>query len=122
MAISTSPKCWQGCPDEISFERTRRYLAEFQLLPIADEVIAISAARNFQRLRSLGITVRTTIDTLIATRCIVDGIALLHRDRDFQPFIDHLGLKEREDALVGFSVPRIHHLLLRRNGYRNCRR
>ncbi len=82
----------QGCPDEISFERTRRHLMAFQHIMIGGEAVAIAAARNFMQLRGLGITVRTTIDTLIATRCIVDGIALLHRDRDFQPFVDHLGL------------------------------
>lgn len=54
--------------------------------------IAVAAARNYRLLRSRGITVRKTIDVLIATRCIVDGHALLHRDRDFQPFVDHLGL------------------------------
>ena len=82
----------QGCPDDISFERTRRYLAEFQLLPIGGKDVAVAAARNFIRLRDLGVTIRTTIDTLIATRCIIDGHALLHRDRDFQPFVEHLDL------------------------------
>jgi predicted nucleic acid-binding protein len=38
------------------------------------------------------VTVRKTIDTLIATRCIVDGHALLYSDRDFDPFVEHLGL------------------------------
>ena len=41
----------------------------------------------------MGITVRKTIDTLIATRCIMDGHELLHSDRDFDPFVEHLGLK-----------------------------
>jgi hypothetical protein len=36
--------------------------------------------------------VRKTIDTVIATRCIVDGLELLHSDRDFDPFAQHLGL------------------------------
>jgi len=38
------------------------------------------------------VTVRKTIDTLIATRCILDGHALLYSDRDFDPFVAHLGL------------------------------
>jgi hypothetical protein len=37
--------------------------------------------------------VRKTIDTLIATRCIEDGYTLLHSDRDFEPFVTHLGLQ-----------------------------
>jgi hypothetical protein len=43
-------------------------------------------------LRARGVTVRKTIDTLIATRCIADGHALLYSDRDFDPFVEHLGL------------------------------
>jgi hypothetical protein len=55
--------------------------------------LAIEAARNFRRLRALDITVRKTIDTVIATRCILDGLELLHSDRDFDPFEQHLGLR-----------------------------
>ena len=54
--------------------------------------IAIQAARNFRTLRRLGVTLRKTIDTLIATRCIESGLALLYSDRDFDPFVEHLGL------------------------------
>jgi predicted nucleic acid-binding protein len=42
---------------------------------------------------ALGITVRKTIDTMIATRCIESGYDLLHSDRDFEPFVPHLGLR-----------------------------
>ena len=41
----------------------------------------------------LGVTVRKTIDTLIATRCIESGYDLLHSDRDFDPFAKHLALR-----------------------------
>jgi predicted nucleic acid-binding protein len=37
--------------------------------------------------------VRTTIETIIATFCIVEGHELLHCDRDFDPFELHLGLR-----------------------------
>jgi predicted nucleic acid-binding protein len=65
-------------------------------LPIIELVggdIAIQAANNFRTLRSLGITVRKTIDTLIATSCIEKGLALLYSDKDFDPFVEHLGLQ-----------------------------
>ena len=54
--------------------------------------IAIQAARNFRTLRRRGVNVRKTIDTLIATRCIESGLALLYSDCDFDPFVEHLGL------------------------------
>ncbi len=75
-------------------------LSEFSLLmplAIAGAAIARQGAVNYRTLRAKGITVRKTIDTLIATRCIVDDIPLLFSDRDFLPFVEHLGLR---DAMV----------------------
>jgi hypothetical protein len=37
--------------------------------------------------------VRKIIDTIIATRCLMDKHALLFSDRDFDPFVEHLGLQ-----------------------------
>lgn len=75
-------------------------LTEFSMLKslvISGTQIARQGAVNYRTLRARGITVRKTIDTLIATRCIIDDIALLHSDRDFAPFVEHLGLR---DAMV----------------------
>lgn len=83
----------QGIDSEAEF---RLVLAKFQALPmivIGSDVVAVEAAQNYRRLRNRGITVRKTIDTLIATRCIMDGHELLHSDRDFDPFAEHLGLR-----------------------------
>lgn len=63
------------------------------MVELAGQNIAIQAARNYRTLRALGATVRKTIDTVIATRCIEDGYTLLHSDRDFEPFVKHLGLR-----------------------------
>ena len=82
----------QGCDKDWEFEFVHRQLTSYPVLTVSDREIAIEAARNYRRLRALGITVRKTIDTLIATRCIVDGIPLLYSDRDFDPFVAHLGL------------------------------
>lgn len=61
-------------------------------IDIAGQAVVIAAVQNYRILRSRGVTVRKTIDCLIATRCIEDGHSLLFSDRDFQPFVDHLGL------------------------------
>lgn len=55
--------------------------------------LANAAAKNYRRLRQQGITIRSTIDCLIATLCIEHNIALLHNDRDFDLFEQHLGLQ-----------------------------
>ena len=54
---------------------------------------AIQAARNYRNLRAQGVTIRKTIDTLIATYCIENTVPLLFSDRDFKPFVDYLGLR-----------------------------
>jgi predicted nucleic acid-binding protein len=55
--------------------------------------IALRAAENQRFLRARGVSVRKTIDALIATKCIDEGFSLLHCDRDFEPFAAHLGLR-----------------------------
>ena len=83
----------QGFTSERDFNQAHRLLGSLDLIEIGGREIALQAARNFRTLRSLGVTVRKTIDTLIATRCIESGVALLHSDRDFDPFREHLGLQ-----------------------------
>lgn len=83
----------QGCRTDREFDLVRNTLRALDLIVIGGESAAIEAARNFRRLRAKGVTVRKTIDTLIATRCILDGLELLHDDRDFDPFEQHLGLR-----------------------------
>lgn len=88
----------QGFGSDAAFEHARGLFSALECVEIAGPAIALEAARNFRRLRSRGITVRKTIDTLIATRCISDGMPLLFTDRDFQPFTEHLGLKSAADG------------------------
>jgi predicted nucleic acid-binding protein len=83
----------QGFQNDRDFRRAKQLLTSFQAISVVDAEIAIQAARNFRILRSHGVTVRKTIDTLIATRCIKNGLILLHSDKDFDPFEDHLGLR-----------------------------
>jgi hypothetical protein len=83
----------QGFAGERDFNQARKLLTSLLVVELGGQEIAIQAARNFRALRSLGVTVRKTIDTLIATRCIESGYDLLHSDMDFDPFAKHLGLR-----------------------------
>jgi predicted nucleic acid-binding protein len=83
----------QGFTLERDFNHARKMLTSLQVVELGGQEIAIQAARNFRALRVLGVTVRKTIDTVIATRCIECGYDLLHSDRDFDPFALHLGLR-----------------------------
>lgn len=83
----------QGARSERSADDAIRFFAKFDRIQISDHRVAVQAARNYRHLRGLGITIRKTIDTLIATRCILDRLPLLYSDRDFDPFVRHLGLR-----------------------------
>lgn len=83
----------QGIRDDRSFNRVRRELFRFEVFATGGAQLAVAAARNFRILRQRGQTVRTTIDCLIATFCLREGHILLHRDRDFDPFEEVLGLQ-----------------------------
>jgi predicted nucleic acid-binding protein len=83
----------QGCTTDRAFEIALTILSSLDVVTIGGAEVAIEAARNFRRLRARDITIRKTIDTLIATRCIRDDHSLLFSDRDFDPFVTHLGLR-----------------------------
>jgi predicted nucleic acid-binding protein len=82
----------QGFAGEREFQVARDMLTSLTVVELGGQEIAIKAARNFRALRKAGVTVLKTIDTIIATRCIESGYRLLHDDRDFEPFVKHLGL------------------------------
>jgi predicted nucleic acid-binding protein len=83
----------QGFVSDRDFNQAKKLLSSVTIVEMVGQDIAIQAARNFRTLRARGITVRKTIDTLIATRCIESGLILLYSDRDFDPFVEHLGLR-----------------------------
>lgn len=83
----------QGFDSDRAFHEARRLLTSLTVVDLGGREIAIQAAKNFRALRRLGVTVRKTIDTVIATRCIESGYELLYSDRDFDAFVKHLGLR-----------------------------
>lgn len=83
----------QGIRSDAEFTRVRRELSNFEVFDTGGQGLALAAAQNYRSLRSRGHTVRKTIDCLIATFCLMEDHALLHRDRDFDSFEKHLSLK-----------------------------
>jgi predicted nucleic acid-binding protein len=84
----------QGLDSERDARMVEALLRRFEIVPMAGEVVAIAAARNFRFLRGQGITIRKTIDLLIGSWCIENRRPLLHNDNDFRPMARHLGLIE----------------------------
>ena len=83
----------QGFRDDRDLDIARELFAPLPLLAMVGGDNALQAAANGRHLRSKGSTVRKTIDGLIATACIEAGLPLLFSDRDFRPYVEHLGLQ-----------------------------
>jgi len=83
----------QGFDSDRDFRQAAALMEALPIFDLAGSDVALKAARNFRTLRTLGVTTRKTIDTIIATFCIERELPLLYSDRDFDPFAKHLGLK-----------------------------
>lgn len=82
----------QGLRSDADAARVEAALRRFEVQPMLDADLAVLAAAHFRQLRSLGITVRKTVDLIIGTFCIASSHSLLTADRDFLPMARHLGL------------------------------
>jgi len=83
----------QGYREDYVFNEVKSFLDEFPFEIVGGQELALKSAQNYRFLRKKGITIRKTIDSYIATYCVEKNIALLHSDKDFEPFVEHLGLK-----------------------------
>lgn len=83
----------QGASGEAAARRIERALRAYTVVALLRPELAVQAAKNYRKLRALGITVRKTADLIIGTYCIEHRHALLHDDRDFDPMREHLRLR-----------------------------
>lgn len=83
----------QGFKHDKDYKTAKRLLTSLEVFDLGGKENAIQSADNFRFLRKQGLTVRKTVDVLIATFCITNNISLLHTDRDFKPFHDYLDLR-----------------------------
>ncbi|HYE37630.1 type II toxin-antitoxin system VapC family toxin [Methylocaldum sp.] len=83
----------QGFRQDADFRTAKRLLMSLTVYDLLGTEQALKSAENFRALRKRGITIHKTADVIIATFCIERGYALLFSDRDFIPFVEHLGLR-----------------------------
>ncbi len=83
----------QGFTEDQHFNKAKKLLDCLPLFPLCNKNLASKGAEYYRMLRKKGITIRKTIDTVIATFCIENDFALLHSDKDFEPFVRFAGLK-----------------------------
>lgn len=82
----------QGFRLDKDYNTAKEAMHAFPILALVGQNMALKSAENYRFLRKRGITVRKTIDCLIATFCIEHALDLLHADSDFDPFEHHLHL------------------------------
>ncbi|TAN52805.1 MAG: PIN domain nuclease [Methylococcaceae bacterium] len=83
----------QGFRADADYHTAKQLLTTLTVFDMLGCKLAIRSANNYRLLRKRGITIRKTPDVIIATFCIEHGHALLFSDRDFLPFVEHLGLR-----------------------------
>ncbi|MCG7910188.1 MAG: PIN domain nuclease [Candidatus Thiodiazotropha taylori] len=84
----------QGFRHDKDYKAARRVFDDVTIFDMLGMQMAIKSAENFRALLKKGITVRKTADVIIATFCIEQKLPLLFSDKDFKPFVKHLGLAE----------------------------
>ena len=82
----------QGAPKG-AYMTIDRLMRSFVVETAGGEEAVVAAADRYRALRRNGITIRKSPDVLIASWCLDNDAALLHRDRDFRPFEDVFGLR-----------------------------
>jgi len=85
----------QSFRSEKDYQAAKKIMESLEYHDFLGKEMALLSARNYRILQRSGITVRKTIDVMIATFCIENGFELLHNDRDFDPMEERLGLKVR---------------------------
>lgn len=83
----------QGFKSNQDYETAKDLLSDLPFRQIGGYNVAIQSAQNYRILRKSGVTVRKTIDVIIGTFCIMEGLLLLHDDRDFDPMVSHFSLR-----------------------------
>jgi predicted nucleic acid-binding protein len=83
----------RGFRHERDYRQARQLMETLSVEETASHELALAAAQHYRSLRAQGITVRSAIDVLVAAFCIENDYALLHRDRDYDPFEQRRGLR-----------------------------
>jgi len=83
----------QGFRQDLDYQAAKTLLCSLPVHAMLGATMALKSAENCRKLRQQGITVRKTIDTMIATYCIEHELPLLHSDKYFQPFQQFMGLQ-----------------------------
>ncbi|QXL84377.1 PIN domain nuclease [Comamonas sp. NLF-1-9] len=83
----------RGFRHERAMRQARTLLQTLSVEPCGGADVALAAAEHYRHLRARGITVRASTGVMVAAFCIERDYLLLHRDRDYDGFAAHRGLR-----------------------------
>lgn len=83
----------QGFKQDKDYKLAKELISALTIYDMLGATAALKCAENYRSLRKKGITIRKTADVIIASFCIENDFALLYSDKDFQPFVKHIGLR-----------------------------
>lgn len=84
----------QGFRRDQDYEIAKTLFDDLTVFEMLGKKMALKSAENFRALRMKGVTIPKTADVIIASFCIERKLPLLFSDKDFKPFVKHLGLAE----------------------------
>ena len=84
----------QGFRHDRDYRTAKALFDNVTIFEMLGRDMAIRSVENFRTLHKKGITIRKTVDVIIASFCIQQKIPLLFSDKDFKPFVKYLGLTE----------------------------
>jgi predicted nucleic acid-binding protein len=82
----------RGIREDADYRSARKHFDSYVLLPMSRQIF-LAATDIYRSLRRRGITIRKSVDCMIAAVAMENGLPLLHRDRDFDPIETYCGLK-----------------------------
>ena len=83
----------QGIREDTQYVRTRKMLQRYPILRMGGLDMIEKGAKIYRTCRRQGVTVRKTIDCLIASVCLTHNLALFHNDSDFDLIARHTPLQ-----------------------------
>ncbi len=83
----------QGFRSDSDYEKAKSYFEELPFRDLGGYEVALMSVSIYRGLRKKGITVRKTIDVIIAAFCMVNELMLLHDDKHFTPISDYFSLR-----------------------------
>lgn len=82
----------QGIRKETEFKKTKNLFNSLIFLPMSYSTF-LQSAEIYRKLRQKDITIRKSIDCMIASVALENNISLLHNDKDFLPIERYCKLK-----------------------------